>query len=102
MGRKGADISNEVVFDIVVAHEKGDSKSKIARDLNVNWKTIDRWVKRKSEVKSLQLFRRRKGKVGSKPIFGTKDRKRLIKLNKVTTQRALARSEGVTAKTIRK
>ena len=102
MGRRGVDIDNEVVFDIVVAFEKGDSKRKIAREFRLNWKSVDKLVKRKSEVKNLQLFRRRKGRVGPKPVYDIKGRKKLIKLNKTKTQKEIARLEGVSAKTIRK
>ena len=43
MGR-GQDIDNGVVFDIVAAFDRGDSKSQIARDLKVNRRTVIKWI----------------------------------------------------------
>ena len=101
MGR-GQDIDNDVVFDIVAAFDRGDSKSQIARDLKVNRRTVIKWIERRDEVRSLSLLRRRKGKVGSKPKFDQKEKLQLIRLNKSMTQKQLAKLKGTTTKTIRK
>ena len=101
MGR-GKDIANSVIFDIVAAWDRGDSKSQIARDLGVNRKTVITWVGRRDEVKSLQLKRKRLGNVGAKPKFDQHGKLRLIRLNKKMTQKKLAKLENSDPKTIRK
>ena len=57
---RGQDIPNTKIFDIIAAYEQGDSKSKIARDLEVNRRTVIKWIGRKHEVKNLQMQRKRK------------------------------------------
>jgi len=107
MGKQGKDVPYVLRLKIYALAKTGASYYKIAKDLKCDKTTAKRWgspeaIKEIEESGSVQS--KRKGTVGSKPMYNEQESEKLMdKLEeKHMTQSKLAKAEGVDRRTVRK
>lgn len=73
---KMARLTTDTRFQLILAHDRGDSFAKIARDFKCNVKTVSKWVRKWASDKTLQS----KKAPGPKATMSTAARKRAVQL----------------------